>query len=148
MNELKGKKCVLSGGIDRCKDDGVGWRKYVREECEKKGIDIDFFDPCDKPNGLGSEIGVEKTKVRELINDDKWEEAREYVKTFRHYDLKAVDWSDFVIVKIDSTYEPFYPALNPVNNLLTNLACANTKGKNHKSFRRANSIFHSLYPGT
>jgi len=101
MNELEGKKCVLSGGIDRVPDDGVVWRKYIREQCEKKGIDIVFFDPCDKPNGLGSEIGVEKTEVRELINNNKWEEAKEFVKTFRHYDLRAIDWSDFVIVKID-----------------------------------------------
>ena len=101
MSELKGKRCVLSGGIDRVADDGVGWRKYMRKECIKKEIDIIFFDPCDKPNGLGSEIGVEKTEVRELINNDQWDEAREFVKTFRHYDLRAIDWSDFVIVKID-----------------------------------------------
>ena len=103
MNELDGKRCVLSGGIDREVDDGVRWRKYIKKECEKRGINIIFFDPCDKPNGLGSEIGVEKTEVRELINDDKWEEAKAFVKTFRHYDLRAIDWSDFVIVKIDIT---------------------------------------------
>ena len=101
MNKLEGKRYVLSGGIDRESDDGVVWRKYIREECVKRGINIIPFDPCDKPNGLGSEIGVEKTKVRELINNDKWKEAKEYVKTFRHYDLRAIDWSDFVIVKID-----------------------------------------------
>lgn len=103
MNDLDGKRCVLSGGIDRVPDDGVEWRLYVRKECTKRGLDIIFFDPCDKPNGLGSEIGVEKTEVRELINNDQWEEAREFVKTFRHYDLRAIDWSDFVIVKIDIT---------------------------------------------
>lgn len=98
---LKGKRCVLSGGIDRVADDGVGWRNYVKKECEKKLIRVNFFDPCDKPNGLGCEIGVEKNKVRRLIHEDKWSEAREFVKTFRHYDLRAIDWSDFVIVKID-----------------------------------------------
>ena len=101
MNELDGKRCVLSGGIDRIPDNGVMWRRYIKEECRKKKINIIFFDPCDKPNGLGSEVGVEKTKVRELINLHKWEEAKKYVKTFRHYDLRAIDWSDFVIVKID-----------------------------------------------
>ena len=65
MNELNGKRCVLSGGIDRVSDDGVGRRKYMKEECAKKKIGILFFDPCEKPNGLGSEIGVEKTKCRE-----------------------------------------------------------------------------------
>ena len=103
MGELDGKRCVLSGGIDRVIDNGVGWRKYIKEECKKKQINIVFFDPCDKPNDLGSEVGVEKTKVRELIDNDKWIEARKYVKTFRHYDLRAIDWSDFVIVKIDIT---------------------------------------------
>jgi len=101
MNELDGKRCVLSGGIDRVVDDGVEWRRYIKKECKKRNINIVFFDPCDKPNGLGSEIGVEKTKVRALIGNNKWDEAKEYVKTFRHYDLRAIDWSDFVIVKID-----------------------------------------------
>lgn len=101
MSKLQGKRCMLSGGIDRVVDDGIGWRQYIKEECKKRKIDMIFFDPCDKPKGLGSEIGVEKVKVRELINSDKWEEAKNYVKTFRHYDLRAVDWSDLVIVKID-----------------------------------------------
>jgi len=101
VEELNEKRCVLSGGIDRVADNGAEWRKYIRKECKKRGINIIFFDPCDKPNGLGSEIGVEKTKVRELIDNDRWVEARKYVKIFRHYDLRAIDWSDFVIVKID-----------------------------------------------
>jgi hypothetical protein len=103
MNELDGIRCVLSGAIDRVADDGVEWRNSVEAKCKKKKLNIIFFNPCKKPNGLGSEIGVEKNKVRKLINEDKWEDAKEYVKTFRHYDLRAIDWSDFVIIKIDIT---------------------------------------------
>ena len=101
MHSLDGTRCILSGGIDRISDNGVGWRKYIKKECKKYGMNIVFFDPCDKPNGLGSEVGVEKNKVRDLLDKDKWEEAKKYVKTFRNYNLRAVDWSDFVIVKID-----------------------------------------------
>lgn len=101
MDRLKGLRCMLSGGIDRVVDDGVGWRNKIKKKTEEAGINIIFFDPCDKPKGLGSEIGIEKNKVKELIEKDCWDEAKKFVKTFRHYDLRAVDHCDFVIVKID-----------------------------------------------
>jgi len=98
---LEGSRCVLSGAIDRVLDDGVRWRNYIKSECEKRNFGIKFFDPCDKPEALGSEIGVEKNKVKQLIAEGKWQEAQEFVKTFRHFDLRAIDWCDFVIAKID-----------------------------------------------
>ena len=101
MMKLDGIRCVLSGGIDRVRDDGIVWRKNIKKRCAEEGLNIKFFDPCDKPNGLGSEVGVEKKKVKELLISGRWQEAREFVRTFRHYDLRAIDWSDFVIVKID-----------------------------------------------
>jgi len=91
----------LSGGIDRIDDDGVGWRKSLIARCENDNLGIVFFDPCDKPKGLGSEIGLEKEKVKSLVELGLWEEARECVKMFRHYDLRAIDRCDFVVVKID-----------------------------------------------
>ena len=98
---LDNSKCALSGAIDRVADDGAVWRNYVKGECKKRNLNIRWFDPCDKPNGLGSETSIEKTHVRELIIQNKWEEAKDFVKEFRRYDLRGIDWSDFVIVKID-----------------------------------------------
>ena len=113
---LKGATCFLSGPIDRVADDGVQWRLYIREKAEEMDLGLSFFDPCDKPEGLGCEIGVEKTKVQDLIRDGKWDEAQEFVKTFRRYDLRGVDTSDFVIVKVDldvhmcGTYDELFTA--------------------------------------
>jgi len=98
---LFNSRCVLSGAIDRVDDDGVQWRNNIKIECEKRNFGIKFFDPCDKPKSLGSEIGKEKIAVKRLVREGRWEEAQELVKIFRHFDLRAIDWCDFVIVKID-----------------------------------------------
>ena len=106
----------LSGPIDRVPDDGVVWRSYIINECGKRGINLEFFDPCNKPRGLGSEIGIEKVKVRDLIDSGKWEEAQEFVKTFRRYDLRGVDTCNLVIAMIDldvhlcGTYDEVFTA--------------------------------------
>jgi hypothetical protein len=113
---LKGATCFLSGPIDRVDDDGVQWRNYIKEQSKKRDLGLSFFDPCDKPEGLGSEIGVEKFKVQNLIKEGKWDEARDFVKTFRRYDLRGVDTSDFIIVKVDmkvhmcGTYDELFTA--------------------------------------
>jgi hypothetical protein len=101
MNVLDGMQVFLSGPIDRVEDDGVEWRNYIKDKCNERDIKLDFFDPCDKPQGLGSEIGAEKNKVKEMLENDQWEEAKEYTRTFRRYDLRGVDTSDFLIAKID-----------------------------------------------
>jgi hypothetical protein len=101
LKVLKNSRCCLSGGIDRVPDDGIQWRQYIKEQCKNKKLEIKFFDPCNKPKSLGSETGIEKILVRNMINNGEWEKAKEFVKTFRHYDLRAIDWCDFVIVKID-----------------------------------------------
>lgn len=113
---LKGATGFLSGPIDRVSDDGVQWRNYIKDQAKKRDLGLNFFDPCDKPEGLGSEIGIEKNKVQELINEDKWEEAKDFVKMFRRYDLRGVDTSDFLIVKVDlnvhmcGTYDEMFTA--------------------------------------
>jgi hypothetical protein len=114
--QLKGATCFLSGPIDRVADDGVEWRKYIREQAEKRDLGLSFFDPCDKPEGLGSEVGIEKNKVQELVREGKWQEAQDFVKMFRRYDLRGVDTSDFLIVKVDmnvhmcGTYDELFTA--------------------------------------
>lgn len=101
MDFLSGTRVYLSGAIDRIPDDGVQWRNYLKKRFIEENFDIKVFDPCDKPKHLGSETGLEKHKVKNLIKEGKWEEARKFVSAFRHFDLRAIDWCDFVIAKID-----------------------------------------------
>lgn len=101
MNELEGIKIFLSGGIDRVKDDGVGWRKELRKKCIYAKLPVTFFDPTDKPKGLGSEVGDEKMRIQKLMKQGKWEQAQSEVKIFRRYDLRMVDHSHLYIVYID-----------------------------------------------
>ncbi|MCD6436211.1 MAG: hypothetical protein J7L15_07465 [Clostridiales bacterium] len=116
MDKLKGVNCFLSGPIDRVTDDGIIWRQYIVDECGKRNMKLDFFDPCNKPEGLGSEIGIEKNKVKKLIESGQWEEAQEFVKTFRRYDLRGIDTCNFVIARIDlnvhmcGTYDEIFTA--------------------------------------
>lgn len=115
-NKLKNSRLFLSGPIDRVADDGIGWRKYLRDKIKENNIVLRVFDPCDKPDGLGCEIGVEKQKVKKLLEKGLWEEARDFTKIFRRYDLRGIDWCDFVIVKVDlnvhmcGTYDEIFTA--------------------------------------
>ena len=104
---LKKENCIkdisifLSGGIDRVEDDGIGWRKEIRSKCENANLNFNFYDPTDKPEGLGSEIGDEKNRIQKLMRQGKWEQAQEEVKIFRRYDLRMVDHSHLYIIYID-----------------------------------------------
>ncbi len=101
MGKLKRTICYLIGSIDRSADDGVGWRKELKEKCVKNKLPIKFLDPTDKPKGLGSEIGDEKMRIKKLMGRGKWQQAQEEVKIFRRYDLRMVDTCNFCIIYID-----------------------------------------------
>ena len=62
-HDLDGLTAFLSGPIDRVDDDGVGWRKELRKKCKNAKLPLKFFDPTDKPEGLGSEVGDEKKRI-------------------------------------------------------------------------------------
>ena len=99
--KLYGMTAFLSGGIDRCDDDGVGWRRDLRMKCKRKKLPLSFFDPTDKPKILGSEIGDEKSRIKKLMRKGKWKQTQNEVKTFRRYDLRMVDHSHLYIIYID-----------------------------------------------
>ncbi len=100
-NKLDGVSVYLSSGIDRTPDDGRIWRKEFRKKCKKEKLPLKFFDPTDKPKNLGSEIGDEKLRVKRLMKQGKWEQAKSEVKIFRRYDLRMVDHSHLFIIYID-----------------------------------------------
>lgn len=107
MGCLDGMSCYLVGGIDRAKDDGVGWRRDLKEKALKRGLGIKFADPTDKPKSLGDEIpleiGEEKEAVKNLKRLGKWKEALAIVHKYRRFDLRMVDTRDFIIAHIDTT---------------------------------------------
>jgi hypothetical protein len=116
MKDLTGLKIFLSGPIDRISDDGVGWRKEIKSKCKRAKFPFTFFDPTDKPEGMGSEIGDEKIRIQELMKRKKWEQAKTEVKVFGRFDLRMVDLSHVLILYCDinihmcGSYEEFVTA--------------------------------------
>ena len=113
---LDGLTIFLSGPIDRIEDDGVVWRRNFKDMCRDKGLSFKFFDPCDKPKNMGSEIGDEKLRIQNLMAKKKWEQAKAEVKIFGRYDLRMVDLSHCLILYCDinvhmcGSYEEFVTA--------------------------------------
>tara|TARA_Y100000310_G_C20701843_1_gene830697 strand:- start:1320 stop:1862 length:543 start_codon:yes stop_codon:yes gene_type:complete len=103
MEELKGMRAYLSGPIDDVADDGIVWRKDLRKGCIDKSIEMIFLDPCDKPDYLGQEVGVEKRRMENLKAGGKreWKIAQKEVKNFKRIDYRMVDMCDLFILYID-----------------------------------------------
>ncbi len=116
MNELEGIKVFLSGAMDMCSDDGVGWRQEFREKAGKAGLDFKFFDPTDKPDGVAPETGLEKHAIKQALMDGNWEFAAEQSREVRHVDLRMIDSTNLYIVHIDlndfacGTWNEFFEA--------------------------------------
>lgn len=116
MKNLNGLTVFLSGPIDKVADDGVGWRNSFKAQCISNNLPFKFYDPCDKPKGMGSEIGREKTMIQNLMRNKEWIKAQEEVKKFGRYDLRMVDLSHLLIMFCDTSvhmcgsYEEFVTA--------------------------------------
>lgn len=116
MSEYDGMRIFLSGPIDRVADDGVQWRKDFQDKCRDRNLPFKFYDPCDKPKGMGSEIGDEKIRIQKLMKKKKWEQAQSEVKVFGRYDLRMVDLSHILVLWCDinvhmcGSYEEFVTA--------------------------------------
>lgn len=101
--KLDGACCYLSGPMEFVADHGVEWRrKFVRLAKEAK-LKIDFLDPTNKPGGEDIKIGENKEHQAKLQKEGKWVELRNYVHQYRRYDLRFVDYSDFLVVVVDPT---------------------------------------------
>ncbi len=133
MNELEGLKIFLSGGIDRVPDDGIQWREEIKQKCETIKLPFIFLDPTDKPDGLGCEVGLEKYKIKNHLNNGNWEEASEWSRNVRHIDLRMIDKTDLYIVYIDldshlcGTYNELFEAENQQKPLFAIMKSPYTK---------------------
>lgn len=93
----------LAGPINFASDDGIGWRQHFKQQVLRINPTITFFDPCDKPKNLGSEVGVEKKLVQEWKRAGDWDRITQYVKTYRRYDLRGIDKSDLFVINVDTS---------------------------------------------
>ena len=103
MNILDGACVYLSGPMEFVADHGVEWRRKFVDLINQSGLKIDIIDPTNKPGGQEVKIGENKDTQVRLQSEGKYQELRNYVHSYRRYDLRFVDISDFLIVVIDPT---------------------------------------------
>ena len=103
MGKLNGAIGYLAGAITYVNDDGVSWRQDLKNRAKIAIPNVSFFDPTEKPKGLGSEIGYEKHQAREWKQNGEFDKLTRHVKKYRHLDLRLVDNSQFVIWYIDTS---------------------------------------------
>jgi len=104
MNRLNKQRCYLAGAIDRVPDRGNGWRDFITPFLESLGVEV--FNPLKKPTNLALEdVTVAKHK-KQLKRQGRYDELSELMKGIRSVDLRMVDVSDFLIVKLDIDTHP------------------------------------------
>jgi hypothetical protein len=82
------------------KDNGVAWRRKFISLVREVGLDIDLIDPTNKP---GESVGENHAYQVELQRSGQFRALQQYVKRYRHLDLRYTDISDFLIIVIDPT---------------------------------------------
>jgi len=101
MGKLERAVAYLSGPMEFVADHGVEWRRKFIELLKKKNLKIDCIDPTNKPGGQDIKIGENKEEQVRLQQEGKWLQLRDYVRSYRRYDLRFVDISDFLVVVVD-----------------------------------------------
>ncbi len=100
-NKLANSVCYLSGSMEFCPNGGEQWRqKFKRIINDEMGLDVTFLDPTFKPKGLTPEV---HGYYNELKSKGDWKAFTSYMKRIRRDDLRCVDLSDFLVVRIDKT---------------------------------------------
>ena len=98
-NTLKfdGLRSYLIGPIESVSDnEAMEWRTKATEELEILGVKV--VDPTRKNiTAKMSEVGEERAYMKMLKETGKWYEHHKRMKKIVHYDLRAVDHSDFII---------------------------------------------------
>lgn len=98
---LDSSTCYLSGAMDYVADHGIGWRRAFIDLCRQRNLKIDFIDPTNKPGEPHDKIDENKSYQTSLKVAGKFRELQEYVKGYRHEDLRYVDGSDFLVAVIN-----------------------------------------------
>lgn len=118
MSNLDNAIIYLAGPINYAKDDGTQWRNDFKREISIINPLIKVIDPTDKPEDpkINSNASEEKAYARKLRTKSRWNELKDYVKKYRHMDLRYVDASDCIVVYINTdvhmcgTYDEVFTA--------------------------------------
>lgn len=98
---LAGATGYLSGPMEYVADHGVEWRRKFIKLVREATLNIDLIDPTNKPGGANIKIGENKAHQETLQQQGRWLELQQYVHSYRRYDLRFVDISDFMVVVVD-----------------------------------------------
>jgi|2_EtaG_2_1085320.scaffolds.fasta_scaffold00338_2 hypothetical protein len=93
----------LIGPIDEAKDQGIGWRRELIRLSEEYKLKIKFLDPTNKLKGLQQEVGTEQDRIARYRTRGRWKDLSDFMKVIVRVDLRQVDFSDFVIAKVDKS---------------------------------------------
>ena len=111
-NNLYRTKTYLAGPMQY--KNGEGWRDKVQSKLEKMGVVV--FSPYHKPfmKDIQEDDNARK-HIKELIEENNYDEVVDRMRMVRSYDLNLVDRSDFIIAYID----PQTPTFGTVEELVT-----------------------------
>jgi hypothetical protein len=108
--------CVyLSGPIQYAQDYGVDWRRSFVTKVREYNLPIHIIDPCNKQDKRFDEIGVWRSRLRDMKLAGDFEGVRDAMKKIRRWDLRAVDLSDSVVFYID----PKIPTMGTIDEIVT-----------------------------
>jgi hypothetical protein len=102
MGKLDKAVIYLSGSIEFAADHGIGWRRQFIELTKKCGLQVDCIDPTNKPGDEQIHIGENQEHQIKLQKNGQYQELKDYVHQFRHFDLRFTDYSDCLVVVVDS----------------------------------------------
>lgn len=100
-NVLEKTICYLAGPIDDSPDLGVSYRRYLIDKSKELNLGIRFLDPTNKITGLAADVGVEQDSIQKCKKRGSWRKLTRLMEQIVRSDLRQVDLSDFIIVKID-----------------------------------------------
>jgi hypothetical protein len=103
MGQLDGAITYLSGAIECAADHGVGWRKQFINLTKTNGLKIAHIDPTNKPIEGTIQSREDQELQTNLQSTGRFEELQQYVQSYRHHDLRFVDYCDFMVVMIHPT---------------------------------------------
>lgn len=101
MGVLDNSIAYLSGAIENARNHGISWREEIVQKIHEAGINLGFIDPCDKGDKVLGEIGKEREKLVQAKIDGDFETVTEHMKEIRHWDLRAVDAANVMILGLD-----------------------------------------------
>jgi hypothetical protein len=103
MGKLNLATMYLSGAMEYAADHGVGWRREFIRQSDEAGLGIKYLDPTNKPGPIEMRIGSDEDRAIQatLKSEGRFIELKNFVNSYRRFDLRFVDISDALIVMVD-----------------------------------------------